>query len=312
MAEIPHDASHATTSRYEMRWLALALGALAIILSISIGFMLANPGRIPLMAMVAMTTADVLAHPGLTRVGPHAFRAVVVARQYGFTPATLDVPVGSRVDFYVTSADVTHGFEIPGGNVNVEVFPGYVAHVYATFRKLGTYRTVCDQYCGIGHQAMLGNLAVLTETAYAASLRTAQVASPLVDGAAVFASNCASCHQASGQGVAGVFPPLAGSLGDYTKVAGGRVVLAHVLVDGLSGSIRVNGATYNGAMPAWGASLSDRQIADVIQYVTTAWGNRAKNPASFAAITPAEIASARRPALTAAAVHAERAKLPQQ
>lgn len=129
MAEIPHDASHATTSRYEMRWLALALGALAIILSISIGFMLANPGRIPLMAMVAMTTADVLAHPGLTRVGPHAFRAVVVARQYGFTPATLDVPVGSRVDFYVTSADVTHGFEIPGGNVNVEVFPGYVAHV---------------------------------------------------------------------------------------------------------------------------------------------------------------------------------------
>lgn len=302
-------------SLYEVRWLALGLIGLAIILAISIGFMLAHPGRIPLMAMdepgPVTTTADILAHPGLTQVGPHAFRAMVVARQYGFTPAALDVPVGSRVDFYVTGADVTHGFEIPGGNVNVEVFPGYVAHVYATFRKLGSYRTVCDQYCGIGHQNMLGNFNVVTGSAYAASLRNAAVASPGVRGAAVYASNCTSCHQANGQGVAGVFPPLAGSLADYTKAAGGRRVLEHVLVDGLSGPIRANDAAYNGAMPAWGASLTDRQIADVLAYITTAWHNDAKNPGSFVAIAPAEIASARRPALTAAAVHVERAKLPQ-
>jgi len=90
-------------------------------------------------------------------------------------------------------------------------------------------------------------------------------------GASVFGQNCASCHQANGQGQPGVFPPLAGSeivLGDKTK-------LGHILYYGLNGKIVVKGGSYNGQMPAWKGQLSDGDIAAVLTYIRSSWGNKA-------------------------------------
>jgi mono/diheme cytochrome c family protein len=91
------------------------------------------------------------------------------------------------------------------------------------------------------------------------------------DGAKVYATNCASCHQATGQGVADTFPPLAGNpavTGDATKVIG-------FVKNGLNGKIEVKGHTYNGMMPAWGQQLSDGDIAAVVTYIRSSWGNKA-------------------------------------
>ncbi len=84
-------------------------------------------------------------------------------------------------------------------------------------------------------------------------------------------AQCQPCHQANGQGVAGQFPPLAKS--DY--VVGSEKRLVAILLKGLQGPVVVEGKTYNGAMPAWEKTLSDKKIAAVASYIRSEWGNAA-------------------------------------
>ena len=91
-----------------------------------------------------------------------------------------------------------------------------------------------------------------------------------VDGAQIFASRCASCHQASGAGLPGVFPPLAGS----EWVNSDAKTVARILLLGINGKITVAGATFNGTMPAFGATLSDAEIAAVASHVRSSFGNK--------------------------------------
>jgi len=91
------------------------------------------------------------------------------------------------------------------------------------------------------------------------------------EGESVFSTTCAACHQATGAGIPGVFPPLANS----PWVLGRDTVLVKIVLLGLQGPVVVNGTTYQGAMPSWRASLSDRQIAAVTSYIRSSWGNTA-------------------------------------
>jgi len=100
-------------------------------------------------------------------------------------------------------------------------------------------------------------------------------------GAQVFSNNCSSCHGATGQGVAGSFPPLANNptvTGDPNKVIG-------IVLGGLHEPITVNGQSYNGQMPPWKGTLTDKQIADVITYIRSSFGNNAS------AVTPAQVSA---------------------
>ena len=93
-------------------------------------------------------------------------------------------------------------------------------------------------------------------------------------GAKVFRAQCAQCHQTNGVGVAGVFPPLAGS--DW--VTGHSEKLARILINGLNGPIEVLGESYNGNMPAFGPNglnLRPKEIAGVMTYIRQEWGNTA-------------------------------------
>lgn len=103
-------------------------------------------------------------------------------------------------------------------------------------------------------------------------------AAPAVDGKQLFGAKCAACHQASGLGVAGVFPPLAGA----EWVLGGEKVLISILLHGIQGEIEVKGNKYNGAMPAF-ATLTDAEIAGVLSYIRSDWGNQAP-PIAAAAV----------------------------
>ncbi len=86
-------------------------------------------------------------------------------------------------------------------------------------------------------------------------------------GKRVFAQTCVACHQAEGQGLPGVFPPLAKS--DFLMADKPRAIAA--LIKGLSGPIEVNGQKYNGVMPP--VMLNDEQVAQVLTYVRNSWGN---------------------------------------
>ena len=109
----------------------------------------------------------------------------------------------------------------------------------------------------------------------------------------VFKLACIACHQATGEGLPGAFPPLAKS--DYLLSQPERAV--GIVVRGLTGEVTVNNVTYNSVMPAM-SQLSDQQIADVLTYVLNTWGN--KGGAISVARVAAERAAAQKEGITAA------------
>jgi len=91
-------------------------------------------------------------------------------------------------------------------------------------------------------------------------------------GEQVYGNKCSACHQLTGEGLPGVFPPLKGS-----AVVTGADPTEHIrtVLHGLSGKA-IGGVTYGSAMPAFADQLSDEEVAAVLSYERTAWGNQAK------------------------------------
>ncbi len=121
----------------------------------------------------------------------------------------------------------------------------------------------------------------------ATAVHAAEVASRTLEerieaGKKLYATHCSACHQPEGQGLAGAFPPLAGS--DY--LAEGPAPAIKAVIAGLSGPITVNGVEYNSVMPAL-AYLSDSDVADVVTFVINSWGNPGGE------VNAAEVAAAR-------------------
>jgi mono/diheme cytochrome c family protein len=104
-----------------------------------------------------------------------------------------------------------------------------------------------------------------------------------VDGGQIFAAKCVACHQATGLGLPGVFPPLAGS----EWVLGNAKVLVQIPLHGITGRIQVKSAAYTGSMPMF-STLSDAEIAAVLTYIRSQWGNAAPS------VSPATVAAGRK------------------
>jgi cbb3-type cytochrome c oxidase subunit III len=103
------------------------------------------------------------------------------------------------------------------------------------------------------------------------------------DGKTIYSTTCAACHQATGEGVEGTYPPLANS----EWVNGDEAKVVRIVLHGLTGPVEVAGETYAGMMPPWGGVLKDPDIAAVLTYVRSSWGNKA------APITTAKVAAIR-------------------
>ena len=82
---------------------------------------------------------------------------------------------------------------------------------------------------------------------------------------------CIGCHQATGTGIPGQFPPLAGS--EWVIHGDERLIMG--LLHGINGPLVVKGNPYNGQMPAVGQTLTDAEIAQVASYIRNEWGNEA-------------------------------------
>jgi mono/diheme cytochrome c family protein len=118
-----------------------------------------------------------------------------------------------------------------------------------------------------------------------AAQATAQVAATPMDiGKKLYGNNCANCHQGSGAGQPGSYPPLPGS----EWVLGSKERLAAIMLAGVSGPITVKGATYSTqVMPAWAPVFSDDKLAAIMTYLRASWGNTAGE------VKPDEVAAAR-------------------
>jgi nitrite reductase (NO-forming) len=128
-------------------------------------------------------------------------------------------------------------------------------------------------------QSDLASVSVATRAAAAGTL---SLDMQIKAGGALFNGTCSVCHQANGQGLEGVFPPLAKS--DYLAADTTRAIAT--VINGLSGPITVNGKTYNSVMPPM-SQLADDEVANLLTYVGNSWGN------SSAAVSAEQVAKVR-------------------
>ena len=112
------------------------------------------------------------------------------------------------------------------------------------------------------------NLAAVTAAATAHEAGTLTQEEQVKAGQALFAGTCSTCHQANGEGMAGVFPPLAKS----SMLAATPKRIVEIMMHGLNGPVTVNGKDYNSTMPAQ-TQLTDDEIANIGTYVLNSWGN---------------------------------------
>ena len=186
----------------------------------------------------------------------------------------LVVPVDKKVRLLVTASDVIHSWWVPKLGMKKDAIPGFVNEMWIRVEKPGTYRGQCAELCGKDHGFMPIVVVAKNDADYQQWM-TAQKTTSDADTAAadkewsktdlmargekVYNANCAACHQASGEGVQGVFPALKG--GAITT----GPVNAHLdrVMNGKAGT----------AMAAFGSQLKDIDIAAVVTYERNAWGN---------------------------------------
>jgi cytochrome c oxidase subunit II len=186
----------------------------------------------------------------------------------------LVVPVGKKIRFLITANDVIHSWWIPDFAVKKDAIPGFINESWTRINEPGVYRGQCTELCGKDHGFMPVVVRAVEQTEYdewlvkkqeeakaAAELAklTFTLEEQMERGEKVYATNCAACHQANGQGIPPAFPALAGSE-IATKLLDKHI---EVVVDGVPGS----------AMQAYGAQLSEVDLAAVITYERNAWGN---------------------------------------
>ena len=150
--------------KFEKIWLVFG-GAMLVVLLATITTAAVVEGFVPPSHVQTIDPAKVsltppFNHPGLHELSKGDYEAYYVAHVFSFEPASITIPAGSRVTFYVTSTDVEHGFYVPLTGINTMVTPGWVSEVAHTFKSPGKYLIACHEYCGAGHQYMAASIVV--------------------------------------------------------------------------------------------------------------------------------------------------------
>ncbi|KAF1716234.1 nitrite reductase, copper-containing [Pseudoxanthomonas yeongjuensis] len=179
--------------------------------------------------------------------------------------------------------------EVPGSYVLVDhsIFRAFNKGALAILKADGTenkaiYSGKEVDYVYLGNRAQ-PNMAAVTTAAKSAHAGELTVDEQVAAGKELFNGTCATCHQPNGEGMPGVFPPLAKS--DY--IAADRKRLTSVMLHGLQGPVTVNGKEYNSIMPPM-SQLTDDEVAQLATYVLNSWGNPGGH------VTKAEAAEARK------------------
>ena len=218
----------------------------------------------------------------------------------GVDPATIDnyllevdnpvvVPVGMKIRFMTTAADVIHSWWVPALGWKRDSIPGFINESWAIIEEEGTYRGQCAELCGRDHAFMpivlkavsedeyyewAGNMMVAALDAEAGADREWGMDELLERGEQVYSTFCVACHQVNGMGIPGAFKPLVGSPVTTGPVEG------HIdtVMNGVPGT----------AMAPFGMQLNDVDVAAVITYERNSWGNEMGD-----AVQPSAIAAAR-------------------
>jgi len=98
--------------------------------------------------------------PKVVKLDEKTYQVYGVASMWQFQPSEIYIPKGSEVDFFLTSKDVVHGFNIAEKNVNMMAVYGNINKTTVKFDKPGIYYITCHEYCGVGHHNMQAQVIV--------------------------------------------------------------------------------------------------------------------------------------------------------
>jgi len=150
----------------ERKWIWLSL-LMAIVAGVLLGFYaVANnihpPSNVETIDSSRLHLTEEFAEDniGVATNADGSVTVTMVAARYGFYPPRIEVPVNTPVTFRIASADVLHGVHVPNTNMTTMIVPGYVSEVTTSFPRSGEYSFLCNEYCGLGHDAMWSRLVV--------------------------------------------------------------------------------------------------------------------------------------------------------
>ena len=186
----------------------------------------------------------------------------------------LVLPANTKIKFLITADDVIHSWWVPALGWKRDAVPGFINEAWTEIMEPGVYRGQCAELCGKDHGFMPIVLNVLPKAEYElwvqkqrqgmaqeqTEIERLWTRNELMElGENVYAAQCATSHQADGQGLAPAFPALAGS-----GVANGPLnENIQIVLQGRKGT----------AMQAWGTMLSESDIAAALTYTRNAFGN---------------------------------------
>ena len=186
----------------------------------------------------------------------------------------LVLPANTRIKFLITADDVIHSWWVPALGWKRDAVPGFINEAWTEIMEPGIYRGQCAELCGKDHGFMPIVLNVLPRAEYEiwaqkqrqgmaheqTEIERLWTRDELMElGENVYAAQCATCHQADGQGLAPAFPALAGS-GITNGPLNDNI---EIVLHGREGT----------AMQAWGTMLSESDIAAALTYTRNAFGN---------------------------------------
>jgi cytochrome c oxidase subunit 2 len=198
-----------------------------------------------LVTIIAVLSAIVLAQNDRTK--GDVLRVDVRAQQFawqfsypthgGITSAFLYLPVGRstklsmRSEHIDKSPDVIHSFWVPEFGQKQDVVPGITTTLVITPTRIGEYRVICTELCGLGHALMRSRAIVLSEQGFQAWVRKQRQAAggpPGEEGKALFTSlGCSSCHTLTAAGATGKIGPVLDKL-DEEQIPGNKPLEEYV------------------------------------------------------------------------------------
>lgn len=134
----------------------IAIGGSLVLMTIFFGAVMLVTTGFGVKVPDCITDRKPFEESAIIKIGHNHYEVHSIARMWYFDPFMIEVPPGSEVDLYLTSADIVHGFHIEGKNVNLMAVPGQVNYAKVKFEQEGEYNIVCHEYCGINHQTMAG------------------------------------------------------------------------------------------------------------------------------------------------------------
>ena len=218
-----------------------------------------------LVTIIAVLSAIVLAENDSAKGKPMVVE--VLAQQYawqftypengGVKATNLYLPIDRSTKLVLSARDVIHSFWVPEFGQKQDAVPGIVTTIIITPTKVGNFRLICTELCGLGHALMRTRAIVMPQAGFDRWVRQqrqggggATTTGGETDAKGLFASTCGGCHTLSKAGTSGMVGP---NLDDLS-----------LNPEGVRQQIRRGG----GGMPPFEGQLSDSQIDSLVQYLT--------------------------------------------